>query len=70
MVDKKHDWPLKNPLPDGHQHFTKSELIEILNEVDGDDEPVWIDNYWQPVRQITQRPIDVIGHSEDGWHIG
>lgn len=65
----EHDWPLKNKLPEGHQHFTKVDLMEIFAEVD-DDDPVWIDNYWQPVRQITQRPIEIIAHSEDGWHIG
>lgn len=62
MVEQ--NWPLKNKLPEGHQH-----LIEIFAELE-DDNPVWIDNYWQPVRQITQRRIDVIGHGEDGWHIG
>jgi hypothetical protein len=65
----EHNWPLKNKLPEGHQHFTSRELIDLLEEFD-DDMPVWIDNYWQPVRQITQRPIDVIMRSSDGWHIG
>jgi len=65
----EHNWPLKNKLPEGHQHFTTHELIELFQEI-GEDEPVWIDNYWQPIRQITQRPIDVVGRSADGWHIG
>ena len=62
-------WPLKNRLPEGHQFLTKSDVIESLNGLD-DDTPVWIDNYWQPVRQITQRPVDLIAARPDGIHFG
>jgi len=65
----EHDWPSKNKLPEGRQHFTTHELIEMFQEI-GEDEPVWIDNYWQLIRRITQRPIDVVSRSADGWHIG
>lgn len=65
----EHNWPLRRRLREDHQHFTKSDLLEILSEVEGDD-PVWIDNYWQPLRQIAQRPIEMISHGPDGWHIG
>ncbi len=49
--------------------FTKGELIEFLDQVD-DETPLWIDNYWQLLRQITQRPIDLIAVSTDGVHFG
>ncbi|GAA5202184.1 hypothetical protein [Microbacterium jejuense] len=62
-------WPLKNRLPEGHQFFTTSDVIEFLSGFD-DDTPVWIDNYWQPVRQITQRPLDLIAAGSDGIHFG
>ncbi|MGV9768314.1 hypothetical protein ACWDR7_02345 [Microbacterium sp. NPDC003461] len=62
-------WPLKNKLPEGHLFLTKAELIEILDEVD-DETPLWINNYWQPIRQITQRPVDLIAIRPDGVHLG
>lgn len=62
-------WPLKNRLPAGHQFFTKSDVIEFLDGLD-DDTPIWIDNYWQPLRQITQRPVDLIAARADGIHFG
>ena len=64
-----HPWPLKNPLPERHQYFTRQELIEFLDGVD-DDTPVWIDNYRQIRHSIAQRPIDVIAMHSDGVHIG
>jgi hypothetical protein len=67
----EHPSPLKNPLPKGHQHFTKADLVEIWEEAGvKDDDPIWIDNYWQVRRQITQRPIDVMYSDDDGFHIG
>lgn len=62
-------WPLKNRLPEGHLFLTKAELLEILDEVD-DETPLWINNYWQPIRQITQRPVDLIAIRPDGVHLG
>lgn len=44
-------------------------LREILDEVD-DETPLWINNYWQPIRQITQRPVDLIAIRPDGVHLG
>ena len=61
-------WPLKKPLPHGHRFITKSGLMEVLDMVD-DDTPIWINNYWQPIRQITQRPVDLIAIRPDGLHI-
>lgn len=66
----EHPWPLKNKLPAGHQHFTKSELLEILEEVNDEETPIWIDNYWQIRRQITQRPVELMYIDDDGFHIG
>jgi|GEM_PF-2363339 len=67
----EHNWPLKNKLGPNHPHVTRGELIEWLTEFGGvDDDPVWIDNYWQIRHQITQRPIEHFCHSEDGFHIG
>ena len=31
--------------------------------------PIWID-YWQIRRQITQRPVELMSPSEDGFNIG
>ncbi|GAB2506681.1 hypothetical protein GCM10027064_00210 [Microbacterium petrolearium] len=62
-------WPLKNRLPEGHLFLTKAELLEIRDEVD-DETPLWINNYWQPIRQITQRPVDLIAIRPDGVHLG
>lgn len=61
-------WPLKNKLPEGYQFFTKSDLLEFLSEVD-DETPIWLNNYWQPVRQITQRPMEFLAVRPDGVHI-
>jgi hypothetical protein len=36
----EHPWPLKNKLPAGQQHFTKSELLEILEEVPDSEAPI------------------------------
>jgi hypothetical protein len=66
----EHPWPLKNSLPIGHSHFTKAELIELLAHVEDDETPIWIDNYWQLRRQITQRPIELMYAADDGFHIG
>jgi hypothetical protein len=67
----EHPWPLKNKLPEGHRHFTKADLLEIFEEAKlADDDPIWIDNYWQIRRQITQRPIEVMYIDNDGFHIG
>lgn len=64
-----HTWPLKNRLPKGHEFLTASDAIELLSDVPGDT-PIWIDNYWQPVRQIAQRPADLIAVGPDGIHFG
>lgn len=61
-------WPLKNKLPEGYQFFTKADLLEFLSEVD-DETPIWLNNYWQPVRQITQRPMEFMAARPDGVHI-
>src|SRR5690606_28397524 len=61
-------WPLKNKLPEGYQFFTKADLLEFLSEVD-DETPIWLNNYWQPVRQITQRPMEFMAVRPDGVHI-
>ena len=66
----EHPWPLKNKVPDGHQHITKSDLVEILEKLSDPDTPIWIDNYWQVGRQIAQRPIELMYPSDDGFHIG
>ncbi|WP_454301179.1 hypothetical protein [Salana multivorans] len=47
-------WPLKNKFPEEYLFFTKADLLEFLSDLD-DQTPIWIDNYWQPVRQITPR---------------
>jgi hypothetical protein len=66
-----HPWPFKNPVPEHHQHFTRSELIDFLDGAGvGDDTPIWIDNYRQIRHSIAQRPIDVIAIHIDGVHIG
>lgn len=44
-------------------------LREILDEVDGET-PLWINNYGQPIRQIAQRPVDLIAIRPDGVHLG
>lgn len=62
-------WPLKNKLPEEYLFFTKADLLEFLSDLD-DQTPIWIDNYWQPVRQITQRPLEVITSWPDGVHLG
>jgi hypothetical protein len=67
MVD--HPWPLKNKLPAGHQHMTKSDLLDLLEAVPDPETPIWIDNYWQIGRQITQRPVDLMYIATDGFHI-
>lgn len=69
-MDNTHDLPLKNRLPEGYQPFTKADLLDFLAEAGDRDTPIWIDNYWQPVRGITQRPIELMGCSEDGIHLG
>lgn len=52
-----HPWPLKNRLPEHHQHFTRAELIEFLDGAGvEDDTPIWIDNYRQIRHSIAQRP--------------
>lgn len=61
-------WPLKHKLPEGYQFFTKADLLEFLSEVD-DETPIWLNNYWQPVRQITQRPMEFMGVRPDGVHV-
>lgn len=66
----EHPWPLKNKLPAGHQPFTKWELLEMLEDVPDPETPIWIDNYWQIRRQITQRPVDLMYIATDGFHIG
>ncbi|MFC7581392.1 hypothetical protein ACFQ23_00615 [Schaalia naturae] len=63
-----HSWPLRRRLPAGFAFFTKTSLLECLDEV-GDDEPIWLDNYWQPIRQITQRPLELIYPHDDGLHL-
>ncbi len=65
----EHTWPLKNRIPAEFVFFTKGELIEILDGID-DETPIWINNYWQPVRQITQRPMEVYANRPDGIHLG
>lgn len=64
----EHRWPLKNKLPEGYLHFTKADLLEFLSYVD-DDAPIWLNNYWQPVRQITQRPLEMMATDDDGVHL-
>lgn len=64
----EHVWPLKNKLPEGYQFFTKEDLLEFLSEVDAET-PIWLDNYWQPIRQITQRPMELMAIDSDGVHI-
>jgi len=68
---QNHRWPLKNKLPDPHIPIARADLEEFLDaaRVQPDD-AIWTDNYWQPVRQITQRPVDLIYISEDGVHLG
>lgn len=66
----EHPWPLKNKPPAEHQRITKSELLRFLEEIPDPDTPIWIDNYWQVRRQITQRPVELMYPSEDGFHIG
>ncbi|MFU8947531.1 hypothetical protein ACLRGF_12465 [Mycetocola zhadangensis] len=66
----EHNWPLKDTLPAGPQHITKSELLEFLDEVADPEAPIWIDNYRQIRHQITQRPIHVLINAPDGAHIG
>lgn len=61
-------WPQKNKLPEGYQVFTKSDLLEFLSELD-DETPIWLNNYWPPVRQITQRPMEFLPVRPDGVHI-
>ena len=68
----EYNWPLrKKKLPEGHVFFTKDEMLELLDDpsIQG-DAPIWIDNYWQPIRQIAQRPLDVIINGQDGVHFG
>lgn len=61
-------WPLRNKLPKGYHFFTKADLLEFLSEVD-DETPIWLNNYWQPVRQITQRPMEFMAVHPDGVHL-
>jgi len=61
-------WPLKNKLPEGYQFFTKADLLEFLSDVD-DETPIWLNNYWQPERQITQRPMEFLAIRPDGVHL-
>lgn len=70
MEERKdeHAWPLKTKLSEGYQFFTKSDLLEFLSQVD-DETPIWLNNYWQPVRQITQRPMELLAVRPDGVHI-
>ena len=66
-----HPWPLKNPLPENHQHFTRADLLEFLDLAGvGDDTPIWIDNYRQIRHSIAQRPIDLMYADDDGVHLG
>jgi hypothetical protein len=68
MVDR--NWPLKDKLQRGHPHVTRGEFVEWLTEFGGsNDDPVWIDNYWQIRHQITQRPIEHFSLGADGLHI-
>lgn len=69
-MDNIYDWPLKNRLPEGYRQFTKADLLDFLAEAGDRDTLIWIDNYWQPVRGITQRPIELMGFSEGGIHLG
>lgn len=69
MDTNDHAWPLRRKLPEGFQFMTKTEVVEFLAYFD-DDTPIWIDNYWQPVRQIAQRPLEVITNQPDGVHFG
>lgn len=66
-----HPWPLANTLPTGYQPLTLGDLREILSLIESanDNTRIWLDNYWQPVRQITQRPVELIYHGEDGIHL-
>lgn len=64
-----HSWPLRRPIPREFVFFTKADLLEALSDAD-DDAPIWIDNYWQPVRQIAQRPLELIAAGPDGIHLG
>ena len=66
----EHNWPLKNRIPAEFQFFTISEMIEIFAEIPDVETPLWIDNYWQVRHQITQRPVEVMHLSDDGFHIG
>ncbi|WP_159599183.1 hypothetical protein [Agromyces humi] len=66
-----HPWPLKNKLPDGHEHFTRAMLIEFLDAAGvEDDSPIWIDNYRQIRHMIAQRPMEVLAVHSDGVHLG
>lgn len=65
----EHTWPLRKSVAADHRFLTKADLIEALNGL-ADDTPLWIDNYWQPVRQIAQRPVDLISNLPDGIHLG
>lgn len=69
MDTNDHAWPLRRRLPEGFQFLTKVDVMEFLSGVD-DATPIWVDNYWQPVRQIAQRPLGVIGNDPDGVHFG
>lgn len=66
--ENEHAWPLKNKLSPGYQFFTKADLLELLSEVD-EETPIWLNNYWQPMRQITQRPMELFALRPDGVHI-
>lgn len=61
-------WPLKNKLHEGYQVFTKVDLLELLGQIN-DETPIWLNNYWQPLRQITQRPMEFLAVRPDGVHI-
>lgn len=65
---RDHPWPLKKKLPKGHVPLTKAELVEILESLP-DDAPLWIDNHRQPIRSITQRPVDLMYIGVGGLHI-
>ncbi|TNC16623.1 hypothetical protein FHE66_14705 [Georgenia sp. 311] len=69
MDTNEHPWPLRRTPPEDFEFFTKAEVLEFLAYFD-DETPIWIDNYWQPVRQIAQRPLEVIGSHPDGIHFG
>ncbi|MGO2048041.1 hypothetical protein [Brachybacterium alimentarium] len=66
---ENHSWPLKKRLPEGCQPFTKADPLDHLAEASDDDAPIWIDNYWQPIRGITQRPVELMVSSEDDIHL-